>query len=73
MKKGNEWLAILPKETQSKWIREAIGQNKKEMIRYFLDRDFESMSEFILTTLLWQNSKDGVTYWGNIAYDEQYK
>jgi hypothetical protein len=64
---------MLPKETQSKWVREAIVQNKKEMVRYFLDRDFESMLEFILTTILWETSKDGVTYWGNIAYNEQYK
>ena len=73
MKKGSEWLATLPKEAQSKWLREAIGQNKKEMIRYFLDRDFESMSEFISATFIWEKSKDGVTYWGNIAYNEQYK
>lgn len=73
MKKGNEWLAMLPKEAQFKWVREAIGQNKKEMIRYFLDRDFGSMLEFILSTFIWETSKDGVTYWGNIAYDEQYK
>jgi hypothetical protein len=73
MKKGSEWLAMLPKEAQFKWLREMIHNDTKEMARYFLERDFTSMLEFILSTFLWEKSKDGMTYWGNIAYNEQYK
>lgn len=73
MKKGSEWLAMLPKEAQFKWYREMIHNDTKEVARYFLQRDFTSMLEFILSTFIWVASKDGVTYWGNIAYNEQYK
>ena len=73
MKKGSEWLAMLPKEAQFKWLREMIHNDTKEMARYFLERDFTSMLEFILSTFLWEKSKDGMTYWGNIAYNEKYQ
>lgn len=73
MKKGSEWLAMLPKEAQIKWFREMIHNDTKEMARYFLERDFTSMLEFILSTFIWEKSKDGVTYWGDHAYNEKYK
>ena len=73
MKKGSEWLAMLPKEAQIKWLREMIHNDTKEMARYFLERDFNSMLEFILSTFIWEESKDGVTYWGDHAYNEKYK
>lgn len=72
MKKGSEWLAMLPKEAQIKWLREMIHNDAKEMARYFLERDFNSMLEFILMSFLWAASRDGSSYWAKISCDEQY-
>lgn len=73
MKKGSEWLAMLPTETQFKWFREAIQQKTKWRVRFVLDFDFESMEKFIYSSFYWERTKNGLALWQSIANDEQYK
>lgn len=73
MKKGREWLTMLPTETQIKWFRESIQQKTKWRVRFTLDFDFETMERFIYSSFMWEKTKDGFSFWEPIANNEQYK
>ena len=72
MKKGCEWLAMLPKNAQFKWYRGILSQKTAGHARFVLDFEFKSMGDFILMSFLWAASRDGNSYWAKIAANEQY-
>ena len=73
MKKGSEWLVMLPKEIQRKWIRETILQHGKDFARFVLNQEMDGMCRLIAGSFTWSKSKDGLAFWQNLFMQHENK
>ena len=66
IRKGQEWLDMMPKQLQARWL---IYTSKKNSIGFvdFMLKDEDTFYNFISSSFSFYDTEEGVAYWESIA------
>ena len=66
IRKGKEWLSMMPEELQQKWLCYTTISNAKGFVDWKL-KDKSTFRDFIFGSFLFSDTSEGARYWESIS------
>jgi hypothetical protein len=80
MKRGVEWLAIMPYKYQVLFLKRLSetpaaysSATEPRIISFYLNMKFESFYSFMANSFNWEETPEGRNWWGELAFYQKYK
>jgi hypothetical protein len=80
MKRGVEWLAIMPYKYQVLFLKRLSETpaaysfaTEPRIISFYLNMKFESFYSFMANSFNWEETPEGRNWWSELAFYQKYK